>query len=305
MKTLHVHAGGGLGDFIYTYFKDYSWRRIASVKATVDCRIVAVLSIHNPSCCELIYTNPYIDSYLLHPWYPPGHSKERDWKHIVAGSRLEDWARRNNIQDCEGYHKIEQKIHLTDKEQLFLDKIKEEKFIVIHPFAGLPHRGCLPHPLDGEYKCFPDYKYIQSANALAEEGYNVIFIGKTSFDGTEEHRNYEEGLAFPKEHMHPNVKSLINKISCRMNVELCRSAAGFMGTHSSMLSAAWTSGTPSVFFYPCYDEHGNHRSVTEYGGTTGTWALDEPQNAYFQMRAEDFLSLDYRTPVQKLMSLIK
>lgn len=296
MKNLYVSAGGGLGDFIFTYFKDSSWRKIKNIKSKLGYKVIATIAVHNPGCSELIYTNPYIDSILLYKWYPPGDPKEREWKNFLAANPLAELEL--NLKETEP------KVFLTEKESKLLDEIAKEKYIAIHPFAGLPHRGCLPHPYDGKYKCYPDYKYLQSANAFADQGYKVYFIGRTSNDGVEVLRGFEEKLLFPKEHTHPNVISLINKTSCRVNVEICRRANGFLGSHSSMLSAAWTADIPSLFFYPGEDEHGNRRSVIEHGGTTGTWALSKPFNSYIELNSEGFLNLDHRVPVERLLNLM-
>ena len=297
MSNYYVSAGGGLGDFIFTYFKDSSWRKIKDLKAKTKSKLIASVVVHNPGCSELIYTNPYIDSILLYKWYRPGDPKEREWKSHLAAISL-----RESRLDLEEH---EPEVFLTEKESKFLNTAQEDKYVVIHPFAGLPHRGCLPHPYDGKYKCYPDYKYFQSANSLADQGYKVYFIGRTSNDGVAALRGFEEKLMFPKHHMHPNVISLVNKTSCRVNVELCRRANGFFGSHSSMLSAAWTADTPSLFFYPGEDEHGNRRSVIEHGGTTGTWALGKPIHDYFEMRSEEFLELDHRVPVERLFNLME
>jgi ADP-heptose:LPS heptosyltransferase len=219
---------------------------------------------------------------------------------MVTGKNLIDWADRNKIKEAQR-HGLEHKIWLTTQEQIIINDISSGKYVAIHPFAGLPHRGCLPHPYDGKYKCYPDYKYAESANLLAEAGYKVVFVGKTSYDGVEELRGFEEKLDF-KVPMHSNVISLVNKASLRLNTELVRRANGFMGSHSSMLSAAWTNEVPSVFFYPGWDEHGNRRSVREHGGTTGTWALEREYHNYFEHTGPGFLRMNPREPVDLLLS---
>lgn len=302
MGTLYLQAGGGAGDFVFNYFMSYPWRCIPTIKHHFsDCKIVAVLACHQPSVGELIYTNPEIDGVMAYRWVPPGHPQEYGWKHMVAGQDLGEWAAHNNIREAQD-HGLEHKVWLTPEEESLLEDIRGQgKYVVIHPFAGLPHRGCRPHPYDGEYKCYPDYKYIQSANYLAKKGYRVYIIGRSSRDGHDLLRDKKEELIpYDGEPLLPGVVDLINKVSFRVNVELTRRANGFLGTHSSMLSAAWTADVPSVFFYPGYDEHGNKRGVLEYGGTTGTWALHKPIHNYYELTAAEFLKLDPRDPVHKL-----
>lgn len=306
MSNLYITGGGGAGDFIYHYFKNDDWACLPTMKHYYnDCHITFVAMFHDPSTIELVTNNPNIDSILVYPWYPPGHNKEKAWKGLIRGSCFSQWRKDHNILPARN-HKLIHQVHLTDNESNMMDNIQNDgPYVVQHLFAGLPHRGAFPHPYDGKYKCYPDYKYLESANQLAEKGYKVYLVGRTNFSGADKLRCLvTEELVLPPT-AHPNIVNLINKVSFRFNVELVRRAKGFMGSHSSMLSAAWTASVPSVFFYPGYDEHGNKRSVVEHGGTTGTWALDQPQNTYFEMSANDFLNLDSRIPTEALLQRMR
>lgn len=304
MGKLYLQVGGGAGDFIYKYFMSHEWQTLPVVKRFFsDCLITVVVATHNVSTAELIYTNPNIDSVLTYPWYPPGHPKERSWKEMVCGESYTEWIKANKIRKA-SEHRLEHKVYLTESESLILNKIRQSPYVVIHPFAGLPHRGCLRHPFDNQYKCYPDYKYIQSANLLIEKGYTPVFVGRTSYDGLDSLRNFSEDLPDTNE-LYPQAINLINKCSFRLNVELTRNANGFIGSHSSMLSAAWTADTPSVYFYPSRDEHGNLRSVREHGGTTGTWAMDKPIHYGYELSPSEFLELNPEAPVNKLMEHVR
>ena len=305
MGNLYVHGGGGAGDFIYQYFNSYAWRCLPSVLSNYsDAFVTAIIQTHHPSLAELVYLHPAITAVTTYKWYMPGDPKERWWKAGVVGEELGAWAQSINIKDGSrnGY---EHKIYLTVAEENLLKEIKAAgPYVIMHPFAGLPHRGAFKHPYDGKYKCYPDYKYLETATYLAERGYKVYFVGRTATDGVETLRSFPEDIVLPKD-CHPNIMSLVNKYSFRFNVEVVRRADGFIGSHSSMLSAAWTNDVPSIFFYPCYDEHGNKRSVLEHGGHVGTWALHKKHNKYFEMSAEDFLKFDSKIPAETLLQAMR
>lgn len=302
MGATYILAGGGAGDFIYHYFKSYEWSITPTTTALYkQSHIIGVIACHSPTVAELIYTNPHIAAVHVYPWYPPGHEREHGWKYGLNAINIKDWGKAHKIRPAAD-HGLEHKIHLTPSEEQLIAAIQQHKYVAVHPFAGLPHRGCLRHPHDGQYKCYPDYKYVESINHLAEAGYHVVILGRTTLDGVDALRQTNEVLTDFS--FHPNVLNLANKVSFRVNVELARRAQGFMGSHSSMLSAAWTADVPSLFFYPGYDEHGNKRSVIEHGGTTGTWALNKPYNTYYELSAADYLSLDSREPVQKLLGVM-
>jgi hypothetical protein len=306
MGKLYINSGGGLGDFIYNYFKSYEWQCLSTIyQFFSDAQITAVLTHHSPTCGELLYTHPAIIAVMTSPWRAPGDPLEYSWKGLVQGENVLSWARNNNIRPAHE-HGLEHKIYLTDKEEYLIANIKNKgPYIVMHPFAGLPHRGSRRHPYDNKYKCYPDYKYIQTANYLIEKGISVVFVGRSTYDGVDRLRDNEETLSEINGHiLSSEAYNLINKVSTRVSVELTRRANGFIGSHSSMLSAAWTNQVPSVFFYPGYDEHGNYRSVKEHGGTTGTWALGQSWNAYYELKAEEFLELDPQEPAEKLINLI-
>lgn len=301
MSTFYLRAGGGAGDFIYHYFRGYIWQRLAIIKAHYGCNLTAMLTCHNPSVAELVYTNPHIDSVMTYKWFPPGHPKEDKWKSMIAGRDLAEWARENDIRGPDK-PELDPKVWLTDAEKKLMKELQSKgKYVVIHPFAGMPHRGCRPHPYDNEYKCYPDYKYVESANYLADAGYQVYIVGRTSRDGQDLWRCLTEELPLSNVPLDPKVTVLVDKVSFRVNVELVRRANGFLGTHSSMLSAAWTNDVPSVFFYPGYDEHGNRRTVAEHGGDTGTWALDKPIHNGYELNPAEFLKLNSRDPVTVLI----
>jgi hypothetical protein len=294
--NLYIQAGGGLGDLIYHYLVNDSWKYVGGIKQLYpNVSITAVINTHNPDNKQLLVTNPNISQAYYYPWYPPGHSDEFGWKEKIPGYDLFEWVKGKDIE------RMDNQVWLLDSERKFLDSLTDRKYVVIHPFSGLPHRGCLPHPLDGQYRCYPDYKYMETANYLAEAGYLVKIIGHTPTVGLRKGR--QESIV-PSKNVHPNVDILTNRLSLRQNVELVRRADGFLGSHSSMLIAAWTNQVPSIFFYPGWADDGGRRSVREYGGANTTWCIDEPWTDFFELRASEFLELDSRIPANRLIELM-
>jgi len=287
MKTVHVAAGGGIGDVIYTYFQERSWRLIIGAKESCpELVVLAIVVSHSAYAKELIALHPAIDAILTQRWFEPGHEQERLWEGLVQTSSIEAAAGM-------GFEEREPIIYLSDEEKEHVELLASEPYIVIHPFAGLSFRGCLANS-KGEYFCFPDYKYRECAILLADMGWRVIIIGQSELYGD---RRQTEYFLLDSD----RIFNLVNKLSLRESVEITRRAVGFLGAHSSMLSAAWTNEVPSVFFYPAEDEHGNKRNVLEYGGTTGTWALGRNYHDYFELRPKQFLDLDVKFVVEKLL----
>ena len=294
---VHIHNGGGLGDLITNYFCSDAWRYVnALAELYPNVKVTAVITTHNSDNRQLLETHPNVQKVIHYPWYPPGHVEEFGWTNMVRSTNIMDWAKGRDLP------KGESRVWLSRHEEKIFSSLGNRKYIVIHPFAGLPGRSCLPHPGDGNYRCYPDYKYIQTANHLAEAGYLVKIIGHSPTTGERKGRN--ESLFVPDD-THPNVESLVNKLSLRQNVELVRRANGFLGSHSSMLCAAWSNRVPSIFFYPGWNDNGARISVREHGGGSGTRCIDEPWTDFFELRAKEFIELDSRIPAERLTTLMK
>ena len=297
VNCVHIRASGGIGDFIYFYFKKPQWKLLTPVKkAHPDVETLAILTCHASAARELIELHPAIDAVLTHDWYPPGHKKEYMWKKLVVTQDIKQFAKQGKINPQDN-----PQVYLSKTEKEILKKLQDDKpFVVIHPFAGLPHRGCRPHPKDGKYKCFPDYKYAEVIQQLAQEDINVIVLGKSE-RGHKGLRNIDEMLDVSGKNIH----NFIDQISLRLSVALTRAANGFIGTHSSMLSAAWTNKVPSVYFYPTRDEHGNKRSVMKNGGETGSWAYHEKWTHGFELTPVEFQALKPGLVIGRLKELMK
>lgn len=296
-KSIYISSGGGLGDVIYTYFIKKKWKFVETVRQQFpDITIVSLLTSHCSSAHELIELNPNIDAIIKCKWYPPKHAKEYYWKDFVSpgyAKNIEHFASEKGLAPADNIQ-----LYLTPEEEKQAHNILIKPTIVLHPFAGLRYRSCLPSPKDGRYQSFPDYKYPELCQQLTSRGFQVVLLGKS------------EPRPGPR-HMHEildingsNIINLCNKASTRLSVKLCRNANGFIGNHSSMLSAAWTSRVPSVFFYPKLDPFDKPLSVKKNGGETGTWALHKPWNGYYEMTGEQFKNLKPSDVVDKLEKFI-
>lgn len=294
-KIIHLRAGGGVGDFIYSYFKKKRWKLLEPIKEKFpDLYVVAVLTCHSSAAQELIAINPHIDMIVSQEWFPPGHKKEKMWQDLINSTDINDFAKENKIKPGMS------KMYLNNREKELLKDIKKNKYIVCHPFAGLPHRGAFPHPKDGKYKCYPEYAYKKTLEYFIEDGYKIVIVGRSE-KNMKGIRNSKEKFNFENE----NVINLVDDASLRLATEVTRHANGFIGSHSSMLSAAWTNGVPSVFFYPSRDEHGNVRSIKKHGGETGTWAMDKPWTYGYEMTPEEYLHLNPKDVYNKLINLME
>lgn len=297
MRILNITSGGGLGDFIFNYYKRKDWRSLSEVKKRFpNIKVTAVLCHHSITASELISTNPYIDAIIHYPWYPPGDSKEYLWKEFIIGEPIENFIARENIKENDN------KLFLTKEEEDRLNEIKAQgPYVVMHPFAGQLHRSC--YGVNGKYTCYTLDQYINTAEQLFNSGYKVYIIGRSTYDGQYPGRDKVEKIYDPPKW----IDSFANEFSTRMNVKLVRNATGFLGAHSSMLSAAWTADVPSIFFYPTCDEQGSYeypKNVLTDGGYTGIWAITKPYNSFYQLNDIGFANLDPKTVANKLQTLI-
>ena len=122
---IHVTAGGGVGDFIYSYIKRRQWKLVDNVKKhNPNVIIAAVILCHSSSANELIAIHPNIDLVINQEWFPPQHPKEKMWKNIIKSIDIDKYAQQHNVNP--GLSKI----YLNKQEEQLLKKLKEDKYIV-------------------------------------------------------------------------------------------------------------------------------------------------------------------------------
>lgn len=282
--NVYVTAGGGAGDCIRNLIQDSGWRRIRPLKQRFQhINVVGIFTDHLGSGYELAYAHPDVLACMVVHWHPPGHELEHAHLRTLDAVHINTFCQQYSIQpEDKGI------IYLTQREAETVKPLIEKPYIVVHPFAGLPHRGCRPHPNGSGYRCYPDYKYIQTIQLLQEQyGYRIIVLGKSN-TSDDYLRAVPNDLEVP---INPEIINLQDQASLRMSAWLAMHADGFFGTHSSMLAAAWCGDVPSIFFYPAW-ETGEYHNVLEYGGQTGTFGLrsDKPWNTYYEGTPEQFIN---------------
>lgn len=280
--NVYVQAGGGAGDCIRNVVQDAGWRRVRPLKEKYSqVNIIAIFTDHLGNGYELAYANPNILGCLIVHWHPPGHELEHAHLRTLDAVHINTYCQQMNIEP-----EPIGTIYLTQRETELVKPLIEQPYIVCHPFAGLPHRGCRQHPNGSGYRCYPDYKYISTIQILQEQyGYRVIVLGNSN--ASDDYlRAVPNDLEVPN---HPEIINLQDKASLRMSAWLTMNATGFFGTHSAMLAAAWCGEVPNVFFYPAWEE-GEYHSVQERGGQTGIFGLRYPWTGYYEAKPEQFVN---------------
>ena len=237
-EKIYLAVGGGIGDVIqiclsnpeaHNIFNEYPstnpitsiWlHRLKYLKEKYNVAIRLYVQSHNNFTSKLFTNNPYIDELIVIEW----------------GNRILLESSNHWLNDIDGYTSIakfeeaykfipvsNEVLFLSESEQTAIDKIKGVgKYIVVHPFAGNVHRQV------------PSIsKYVEIVKALKDK-YKVIVIG-------------QEGEVFLSDF---GVINLIGKTSPKVSVNVILNAAGFIGTHSSMILPAWYKEIPTVCLVP-------------------------------------------------------
>jgi hypothetical protein len=256
-EVVFLPCGGGLGDVIMTYLADpishiedgegcfpssnhvtSIWlRRLLDFKSIFpDVRTRVIYKGHNPAAGELFNTHPCIDEVDLWPWTVPqegdGFMWDKKYKgalHINKCYRYEDF----DVSDPE--------VYLTQTENVIVDKIVSKgDYVVIHPFAPWPRQ------------VFRAIQYNKVVARLIESGVNVVIVGGSYIRSLEYNidEEKEEHIDSWSGFTKAGVINLVNRVSARVSIALCMKAAGFIGTHSCMILAAWYKRVQSVLLLP-------------------------------------------------------
>ena len=269
---VYVNAGGGLGDFIYTYFgkesRSGSWTKLDALKAEFpDSLVTAVLTVHASNAAELIALDPRIDSVVTWPWLPPGDRQEHGWRQVINPDalRLPDFELRHGLT----FESSPASLYLSDADRLSLSLVGSE-FLALHPFSGLKAR------------CGWSGFYEVARLAYEETGLPVVVLGNTETNRKDE-RAFSENWERPI----TGVVDLTNKLSLRAASWVAQNCKAFIGTHSAMLAAAWMTERPSVFVYPNDWGSGIRKHLRQDGGETGTWALNHSWTDWIEAETLD------------------
>jgi ADP-heptose:LPS heptosyltransferase len=294
-KKLYVSTGGGLGDTIYNYFCKKDWKSISSIKEIYpEIEIMAIFHSHCKEASSIACFNPFIDSTLSYRWYGKGNKKKFNWKQLLAKDIIpvKRFINKNKIEAKRN------KIYLSPTEQIQFNKLTQQPYIVLTPFAGSSRRTFLPL-LDPNRHCLPQETFIELANEQSKK-IQVIILGQSK---TINDHHCNKGTTITG--LDSGILNLINKASVRLTTELVRNAKAFVGTHSSQLVAAWTNNVPSVYFYPTLEEKGKSRTIEQDGGRAGTFKMHLPIHYGFERSAKGFEKLTTKEISNKLNEVIE
>jgi len=221
-KSVFVTLGGGLGDVFYTYVKGQNgWGYLQSLKETYpNTKVLAMCSTHNPQTVEFIKLNPYIDEI-----------KEFGW--VLDATELWENNREDSIRldKQKGFLKnLEQKkpkLYLEQEENDLIKSISSQgDFVLMHPFAGEPHRRVLPAE-----------EYVPLIDKIIDHlKMNVVLIGGSY---TRSNRIHKESKNEELEYEREGLFNLIGKGNSRICMTLAREQKYFIGSWSAYSCASW------------------------------------------------------------------
>jgi len=248
MDAVYIPISGGLGDVLQVYLSSPSspvdlsgypssdpthalwFRRLESLKeAGVSAKIKLIMASHNPHSADLFTHHPCIDGAITRKWMAdvdgkkPWELEEERQANIHAVFKYKDYEPREPV------------VYMSAAEEKLVSSIiKAGRYIVIHPFAGVPTRIA-----------YPPYSYKHVCDYLVDNGFHVVVVGK-SYRRSGAHESLSEFFR----HDRRGVVSLVDVVSVRESVNLVLNADGFIGTHSAMILAAWYKRIKSVCLVP-------------------------------------------------------
>jgi len=228
-KSVYVTLGGGLGDVYYVYMKgENGWGYIKSLKEKYpNTEVKALCSTHNPQTVEFIKYNPYIDSVKDYGWVLDGNEI---WNKFNNGSvRLKN---QYNLINKLKFQKPAVYLNKNDS-NIVNNIINSGKYILMHPFAGEPHRIAMPSK-----------EYVPLIDQLIDQlKYNVVIIGSTY---TRTNRFFKEPKAEEFNYERDGVFNLIGKTNSRVSAVLTKHQHHFIGCWSAYSCASWLNGKPTT-----------------------------------------------------------
>jgi len=221
-KAVYVTLGGGLGDVFYLYTKgENGWGYIKSLKEKYpQVRVNVMCATHNPQTVEFIKYNPYINDVKEYGWVLDGNEIWNKYNNgaVKLNSNKELLSTLKFATPC---------MYLNKQDQITVNTVVTKgKFILIHPFAGEPHRIAMPAS-----------EYIPLIDCLIDEmGFNVAIVGASYLrtnrilvESKPEELNYERDGVF----------NLIDKANCRVVAALAKQQHHFIGCWSAYSCMSW------------------------------------------------------------------
>jgi ADP-heptose:LPS heptosyltransferase len=247
-----------MGDFFKRYFLHCSWQCLEALKAEhPEVSVHALLVSQTIPALELVDHHPHIDKVITPKIHP------RVVRKLGADKFVGDHVMLSNRM-AKQFELRQPPVYLSEEDKEFVDSISTgKKFITLHPFAGDRFGVHTRTPLKPN-------RYIPIIKALTETGHNVVLLGSKWSRLNEKHTwTIDEVFNWRIN----GLINLIDKTNVRTAAELVKRSAGFVGTASSLMCAAWSLG--------------NKRSVVLTSARwkepleTMVWAKDrckEPQN---------------------------
>lgn len=235
--------------------------------------MILVVSSHNPFTKDLFEYDPNIDEVIAIPWELPVAREVSIERHRQASGGATGIHR---VYFPEFFDTDEGCIYMSPEEGELVERIRSNgKYIVIHPFAGARRRVC-----------YPMSKYQQVIDVLIDNlGYNVIVVGASYKQSCVGGEGAEFVELFP--YNRDKLAVLVNKVSVRVSISLVLGCSGFIGTHSSMMIAAWCKGIRSVCIAPTvHDTEVSWESFFASQNPT-TWGSDKEFNKTIIVRNPD------------------
>jgi len=221
-SSVFVTLGGGLGDVFYTYVNGKNgWGYIESLKKTYpSIKIKAMCATHNPQTLDFIENNPYIDSIVEFGWVLDATELWKKYKgDAVRLDKQKDLLKKLKDKKPNVY------LSQTDKETVN-NITSSGNFVLLHPFAGEPHRRALPAE-----------EYIPLIDSIIDKlGLNVVLIGGSYTRSNRVHKELKtEYLDYNRSGLH----NIIGKSNARICLTLARKQTCFLGSWSAYSCASW------------------------------------------------------------------
>ena len=222
LKSVFVTLGGGLGDVFCNYFRgENGWGLIESLKTKFpNIRVKALCSTHNPQTLEFIQYNPYVDEAVDPGWSLHGQTA---WnKHVGSAVRL---SKAKLLTKHLIFKKPKLYLSRRDQEQVH-SVISKGSFVLLHPFAGEPHRIGMPAE-----------EYIPLIDQLIDtKGMNVVLVGANY---KRHNLNSQEEKPEQLDYERDGLFNFIDKTNSRVIASLANHQTRFIGSWSAYSCLSW------------------------------------------------------------------
>jgi hypothetical protein len=251
---------GGLGD-VLTYFLDGELGYFRAAKRLGYTTKVVVWSVSDQAR-SVFEGHPDIDEIDMRAFAPVAHMTDifRSYAaSVVPQARLMTDTERAEIPW------VRPEFHLTPDEAEIARRIEAgAPYVAVHPFAGKPERDLVRAGIARSV-----------VEAAASDGRRVVVLGG---DSLRNGRPIKESF----ESNNPNVISLVNKFSVRLQAHVASRAAKFIGSVSCYNCVAQSCGVPALVF----GSAGNRYDMT-HGGSVFKKMRDNGTPVHYLDRRPD------------------